>query len=216
MPLNVEFVTVRGPVLTIAPPARLVVAVLPVNIEFVTVRDAEPVVWMPPPWTAVPLLMVRPDRVTVPAVTLNTRNEEAPLTVTAPAPATVRSVEMSGRAELKVTVPATLKVMVSAPDPAAHSPAAAPEAASVLAAVIASRRVQAPSLAATSASELTVIEAASADDTPIDPTSPRAASSAPKRRSTAGDMSTNLHPLGSSGVTPTDAFGLAIVVSLTA
>src|SRR5438874_6618541 len=106
--------------------------------------------------------------------------------------------------------------MVSAPDPAAHSPAAAPEAVSVLAAVIASRRVQAPSLAATSASELTAIEAARAEDTPIDPMSPRAARSAPRRRSTAGDMGINLHPWGSSGVTPTDAFGLAIVVPVAA
>ena len=46
--------------------------------------------------------------------------------------------------------------------PAGHSPAAAPLAALPLAAVIASRRVQAPSLAAVSATELTLIVVADA------------------------------------------------------
>ncbi len=38
-------------------------------------------------------------------------------------------------------VPVTLNAIVSVPEPAAHSPAAAPEAASFLAALIASRNV---------------------------------------------------------------------------
>jgi hypothetical protein len=46
---------------------------------------------------------------------------------------------------------------VSAPEPAAHSPAAAPEAVSVFAATMASRSVQSPSLAVVSAIEFTVM-----------------------------------------------------------
>ena len=55
-----------------------------------------------------------------------------------------------------------LNTMSSTPaaEPAMHSPASTPDAMLVLAAVIASRRVQTPSLAAVSAVELTVIVAA--------------------------------------------------------
>src|SRR5437899_10179989 len=102
--------------------------------------------------------------------------------------------------------------MTSWPEPAAHSPVAAPEVVSVLAAVIASRRVQAPSLAATSASELTVIDAARTDGTPIAPRSPRARTTVPTRRSTARRTGHNLHPAGSSGGAPADAFGLTAIL----
>ena len=57
-------------------------------------------------------------------------------------------------------VPATLKVMVSSPAPAGQSPAGA----SVLAAVIASRRVQAPSTATSpSANDVTTMPAPSTE-----------------------------------------------------
>jgi len=55
---------------------------------------------------------------------------------------------MSGNVDARLMVPVTAMLIVSAPLllPAAHSPAAAPEAALVLAAVIASRSVHKPSL----------------------------------------------------------------------
>src|SRR6266478_1337891 len=75
-----------------------------------------------------------------------------------------------GREEAGVIVwtpaPGMLKAIVSTVGeawPAAHSPAAAPEAVLVLAAVIASRSVQTPSLAAVSAVLLTVIVLARAE-----------------------------------------------------
>ena len=55
--------------------------------------------------------------------------------------------------------------MVSAPLPAGHSPAVAPEAVSLLAAVMASRRVQTPSSATTLVVLSTVIVAAWATGT---------------------------------------------------
>src|SRR5438105_9346655 len=119
---------------------------------------------------------------------VNTRKEEAPLTVMAPPPEIDRSVLMSGKADVNVIVPATLKPMTSDPEPAAHSPAAAPEAVSVLAAVIASRSVQAPSFAATSAKELTVIDAARACETASELRSPRPRTRAPRRRIIGGHM----------------------------
>ena len=50
-----------------------------------------------------------------------------------------------------------LNARVSEPEPAAHSPVVAPEAVSVLAAVIASRRVQRPASASLSSVLLTVM-----------------------------------------------------------
>src|SRR6266849_2697772 len=69
---------------------------------------------------------------------------------------------MVGRTDAGVIVwtppPRMAKLIVSTPAlPAAHSPAIPPEAVFVLAAVIASRRVHTPSLAAVSAALLTVI-----------------------------------------------------------
>jgi hypothetical protein len=64
---------------------------------------------------------------------------------------------MSGSAPVRLIVPVTEKAIVSSPVPAAHSPEAAPEAAFMLADVIASRSVQRPSFAAASEVELTVM-----------------------------------------------------------
>jgi hypothetical protein len=62
---------------------------------------------------------------------------------------------------VKSAVPVILKLMVSLPLPAIHSPAVAPLAVSLLEAVMASLRVQRPSLASVSAIEFTVmVEAA--------------------------------------------------------
>lgn len=62
---------------------------------------------------------------------------------------------------MKSAVPVILKLMVSLPLPAIHSPAVAPLAVSLLEAVMASLRVQRPSLASVSAIEFTVmVEAA--------------------------------------------------------
>ena len=62
---------------------------------------------------------------------------------------------------MKSAVPEMLNSMVSAPEPAIHSPPVAPEAVSSFAAVIASRSVHSPSSAVVSAVELTVmVEAA--------------------------------------------------------
>ena len=62
---------------------------------------------------------------------------------------------------MKSAVPVILKLMVSLPLPAIHSPAVAPLAVSLLEAVMASLRVQRPSLASVSAVEFTVmVEAA--------------------------------------------------------
>lgn len=58
---------------------------------------------------------------------------------------------------VKSGVPVMLNSMVSAPEPAIHSPPVTPEAVSVLAAVIASRSVHSPSSAVVSAVELTVM-----------------------------------------------------------
>ncbi len=52
--------------------------------------------------------------------------------------------------------PGILKLIVSAPEPAIHSPGVAPLAVSVLAAVIASLRVHTPSSAVVSPLEVTV------------------------------------------------------------
>ncbi|MFO0955375.1 MAG: hypothetical protein U0526_02455 [Candidatus Saccharibacteria bacterium] len=81
---------------------------------------------------------------------------------------------MSGSAEVGAMVwpfcppfvksagPVIAKLIVSVPEPAAHSPTAAPETASVFAEMIASRSVQAPSLAAISPLLLTDSVAAEA------------------------------------------------------
>jgi hypothetical protein len=73
-------------------------------------------------------------------------------------------VEILGSSEPGVKVwgvaPEIEKLMVSVPEPAAHSPPAAPEAVSELAAVIASLRLHTPSLAAVSVVPLTVMVAA--------------------------------------------------------
>src|SRR5688500_18554141 len=73
-----------------------------------------------------------------------------------------------GNAVKRVIVPVTVKEMESSPLPAAHSPGVTPDAVSVLAAVIASRNVQNPSLPfVTSDVVLTVIALstfAAADD----------------------------------------------------
>ncbi len=58
---------------------------------------------------------------------------------------------------VKSAVPVSANSIVSVPEPAAHSPVAAPETVSVFAAVIASLSVQAPSLAVVSAVEFTVM-----------------------------------------------------------
>ena len=57
---------------------------------------------------------------------------------------------------MKSAVPVILKLIVSVPEPAIHSPAVAPLAVSVLEAMMASLKVQTPSSAATSPLELTV------------------------------------------------------------
>lgn len=57
----------------------------------------------------------------------------------------------------KSAVPVILKLMVSAPLPAAHSPAATPEAVSSLAAMMFLLSVQAPLLVVVSALELTTM-----------------------------------------------------------
>src|SRR5205823_14128241 len=82
----------------------------------------------------------------------------------APGPARVRSSLTMSLQHSSAIVPVTLKFTVSEPLPAPHSPDIAPEAASVLAAVIASRRVQEPSSATTSAVLFTVIVAARAGE----------------------------------------------------
>ena len=62
---------------------------------------------------------------------------------------------------MKSAVPVILKLMVSLPLPAIHSPAVAPLAMSLLEALMASLKVQTPSLASVSAVEFTVmVEAA--------------------------------------------------------
>jgi hypothetical protein len=62
---------------------------------------------------------------------------------------------------VKSAVPVMLKLMVSLPEPAIHSPAVAPLAMSLLEALMASLKVQTPSLASVSAVEFTVmVEAA--------------------------------------------------------
>src|SRR5262249_45201158 len=67
---------------------------------------------------------------------------------------------MAGRADVGAIVPAMLNWIVSNPAvPAEHSPSVTPEAALLLAAMIASRNVHWPSSAATSAVPLTVIVA---------------------------------------------------------
>ena len=58
---------------------------------------------------------------------------------------------------MKSAVPVMLKLMVSVPEPAIHSPAVAPLAVSLLEALMASLRVHRPSLASVSAVEFTVI-----------------------------------------------------------
>jgi len=80
----------------------------------------------------------------------------------APGPFIVMLVLRRGNSLVKVIVPDTVvRSIVSAPLPAAHSPAVAPEAASVFAAIIASRNVHNPSVPFTaSALLLTVMLAA--------------------------------------------------------
>jgi hypothetical protein len=84
----------------------------------------------------------------------------------APGPLIVKSDARFGKARLRVIVPETpVRTIASEPVlvPAAHSPAAKPEAALVLAAVIASRKVHKPSLLLTTSVVLfTTIVAASA------------------------------------------------------
>src|SRR2546421_3716559 len=89
----------------------------------------------------------------------------------APGPLIVKSDERFGSAMARSIVPETpVRSIVSEPLllPATHSPATAPEAALLLAAVIASRNVQKPSLLlATSAVLLTTIVAASGLISPL-------------------------------------------------
>src|SRR4029077_9166020 len=99
-----------------------------------------------------------------------------------------RLLTISGRSAPRLIVPDAENVIELVPvaDPAGHSPAAAPEAVCVFAAMIASRRVQAPSLAATSVRELTDIEAAIACETASEPRRGKARRRAPSRRIMGG------------------------------
>ena len=65
--------------------------------------------------------------------------------------------ERSGSAVKSVIVPEVVNVMMSSPLPATHSPIAKPEAESVLAAVIASRRVHNPSAPSTTSAVLLTV-----------------------------------------------------------
>ncbi|HJZ80921.1 MAG TPA: hypothetical protein VKD91_11265 [Pyrinomonadaceae bacterium] len=81
-----------------------------------------------------------------------------------PGPLMLRLEVMFGKAAVRLIVPVTEKLIVSEtlPEPAGHSPAAAPEAVLLLAEVIASRKVHTPSVPfATSDKLLTVIVLAS-------------------------------------------------------
>src|SRR5437868_5486258 len=99
-----------------------------------------------------------------------------------------RLLVISGRSAPRLMVPDAENVieLVAVADPAGHSPAEAPEAACVFAAMIASRRVQAPSLAAKSVREFTVIDAARACETVKEPSRARAKRRAPSRRIAGG------------------------------
>ena len=120
---------------------------------------------------------------------------------------------MPGRGKVRMMVPGTPNVMVSVPDPAPHSPTLAPDAVSVFAAVMASRRLQAPSSASVSASELTVIAAAIAGLAANEARSPRAIMmSAPGRSVTAGRMEATSVLGGSPEVMPADAPEMTAIV----
>src|SRR5712692_4267777 len=122
----------------------------------------------PPPESERPFMIVTPETAPLtPELIVKMRKFGVPpaaLRITvmlfAPGPSIVMSEVMSGNAVVRFIVPVTEKLIVSEPLllPAAHSPAIAPEARLVLAAVIASRKVHNPSLIfATSVVLLTVI-----------------------------------------------------------
>ncbi len=98
-----------------------------------------------------------------------TQGPATPAAVVQLPPTTSVSLVIAAGALLKVTVSpssplnAALNLMASVVPPAAHSPPIAPEAVLVLAATIALRSVQAPSLAAVSPVLLTVMSTAKAD-----------------------------------------------------